>query len=59
MVTRAVKVKGTDLEHRLMVRDNSHILTDNNTQFVSFFVHMRKSRDRFRINYPSEKISIV
>ena len=35
-----------------MVRGNSHILMDKNTQFVSFFVHRRKSWDCFRILYP-------
>jgi len=34
---------------RTQVRGNSHILTYNNTQFVSFFVHRRQSRERFRM----------
>ena len=41
-----VKVIGTDLEHGL----KSVVTTIlNNTRFVFFFVHRRKSQDRFRI----------
>ena len=43
LVTRTVKVISTDLEHRPLY------LRINIIQFVSFFVHNRKSRDRFRI----------
>jgi len=42
LVTQTVKVKSTDLEH-------GPIYYINNTLFVSFFVHKRNSRDRFRI----------
>ena len=47
LVTRTVKVISTDPEHGSIYKRN------NNTKFVSFFVHMRKPRSRFRINYIS------
>ena len=44
LVTRTVKVIRTDLEHGPIYQ------RINNTQFASFFVIGKKSRDRFRIN---------
>jgi len=49
LVTRTVKVIITDLEHGLKSVVTAIFYCINNPQLVSFFVHRRNSRDRFRI----------
>ena len=49
LVTRNVKAISTDLEHVLESVVTAIFYCINNTLLVSFFVHRKKSQDRFRI----------
>ena len=49
LVTWTVKVISTDLEHGMTPVVTAIYKRLDNTQFVFFFEHRRKSRDRFRM----------